>query len=140
MLNNPLGPKGLSIARRLNLQRKNGEAGYHKTNRDEVRLFKQRIAAGVEPEVAREGTKITARMVPDILAGRTWASVVLLVFMCLVLMGNSCDTDQRNNAYCQGLNYPYCDDVPFDYECLCLSRPSAVTAQEADGMRYLNGG
>jgi len=127
-----------SLAQRLNHASRTRQAGYSKTNREEVLLFKRRIADGMDPEEARKGTKISKRMVPDILAGRTWASVILLVLIATVTMGNSCVAGNDYTVTCQGINYPLCRDVPYDYPCLCLSAPDGVTSQRAQELRYLN--
>jgi len=135
MANNKIyNPGHPSLAQRLNHQSKTRQAGYSKTNKDEVREFKRKVRDGVDVETARKGTRISAKMAKDILAGRTWASVVVLVAIMAVTMGNSC---QDSNTYvCQGVNYPYCADVPVDYPCLCLSAPPGT--QNPDRLRYLN--
>ena len=136
MLNNPRGPKGLSIARRLNLQSQSGEAGNRKTNRAEVQLFKQRLRDGLSRDEARAGLKISRSSANDIAAGRTWSSVVIMALMCVVLTGSSCQ--DSDTVVCQGLNYPYCADVPASYPCLCLSAPYGVPRATSERMRYLN--
>jgi len=136
MPNNKIyNPGGPSLSQRLNHQSRTRQAGYSKTNREEVLLFKQRVADGMDPEQAREGTKISKRMVPDILAGRTWASVILMIMLMAVTMGNSCDlADGGNNRneddreFCRYVSTPLCEDVPYDYACLCLTGSAAVTS------------
>ena len=129
-------PRGPSLASRLNQRSRDRTAGFSKTNREEVRLFKQRIANGMDPEAAREGTKISARMVPDILAGRTWASVILLLAIAAVTMGADGCNSNEYRVICQGINYPLCRNVAHDYPCLCLSDPQGLTVEEAEQLRY----
>lgn len=129
-IRNPGGP---SLASRLNAQSRAGTSGYRKTNEDEVRLFKQRVRDGMDPQAAREGTKITKRMVPDILAGRTWAMVLLLLAICT--MGSDCDGGGRgangvdeDRRACWSFDYPLCSEVSSTYPCLCVAGASAVTS------------
>lgn len=135
-------PRGPSLASRLNHQSRTRTAGYQKTNKDEVRLFKQRLKDGMSPEAARKGTKISERMVGDILAGRTWASVIVLVILAFMLMGNTgCPTpndNQRSNAraYCWNVDPPLCSEVSITYPCLCLYGPSAVTSEQDERELY----
>ena len=132
MLKNPHGPKSMGIGKRLNLQSQNGEAGNRKTNADEVRLFKQRIADGLDTAAARAGTKISERMAVDILKGRTWASILLLLALCT--MGSDCDGGGRgadvdaDRRSCWSFDYPLCSEVPATYPCLCVSGIAAVTS------------
>jgi len=131
---------GPSLASRLNHQSRTREAGYQKTNKDEVRLFKQRLKDGVGPHAAREGTKISERMAGDIVAGRTWASVIVLVFMAMCLMGNSCEGGGQSNndrRSCWTYDYPLCSEVPANYPCLCLHGKAAVTSA-SDELELLN--
>ena len=125
-----------SLAARLNAQSRSGEAGNRKTNKVEVQLFKRRIRAGMSKDESRKGLKITKSSADDIVAGRTWSSVLILALMALVLMGNSCQGD--STVVCQGLNYPVCSDVPFDYPCLCLSSPEGTSRDKLERMRHLN--
>lgn len=136
-LKNTCGRKG-SIAQRLNADSRSGRNGNRKTNRDEVLLFKQRLADGMTKDEAREGLRISKHSAADIAAGRTWASVILMALVMLVTMGNSCAPNRHTTAVCQGVNYPLCRDVPRDYPCLCLDSPQGVTRLEAEEMRHLN--
>jgi len=125
-----------SLAARLNAQRRSGAAGYHKTNREEVLLFKKRVKNGMDPQAAREGTKITERMMDDILKGKTWASVIVLLAIAAVTMGADGCNSNEYRVICQGINYPLCRDVAYDYPCLCLSDPQGLTVEEAEELRY----
>jgi hypothetical protein len=125
-----------SLSARLNQQSKARTAGYGKTNADEVRLFKQRVKDGMDPEDARKGTKISARMVGDIMRGRTWASVILLLAIAAVTMGADGCNSNEYRVICQGINYPLCRNVAHDYPCLCLSDPQGLTVEEAEQLRY----
>lgn len=127
-IRNPGGP---SLATRLNHQSRNHTAGYSKTNEDEVRVFKQKIKDGVGVHAAREGTKISERMGKEIIAGRTWASVVVMIFMAMCLMGNSCEQGGKSNndrRSCWSYDYPLCSEVPSTYPCLCLHSRASVTS------------
>lgn len=140
MLKNPRGPKGIGIGRRLNLQSQNGEAGNRKTNAAEVRVFKQRIADGLDTDAARAGTKISERMAIDILKGRSWASILLLLALCT--MGSDCDGGGRGSNVdvdrrsCWSYDYPLCSEVSSTYPCLCVSGVSAVTSIEDEQELY----
>ena len=131
-IRNPGGP---SLGSRLNHQSRTRQAGYSKTNTDEVRLFKQRLKDGVGFHAAREGTKISERMGKEIVRGRTWASVIVLVMMAAVTMGNGCDLagggsnqNEDDREFCRYVSTPLCEDVPYDYACLCLTGSAAVTS------------
>lgn len=137
MQNNKIrNPRGPSLATRLNHQSTTRQAGYSKTNKDEVRLFKQRLKEGAGFHAAREGTRISERMGKEIVAGRTWASVIVLVFLALMTMGNTdCGgghgaQEPNERRACWTFDYPLCADVPATYPCLCLQGSAAVTSFE----------
>jgi len=57
----------------------------------------------------------------------------LLLIAALTLGGNCGGNDYK--VTCQGFNYPMCEDVPYDYPCLCLSGPDELTTAEAGELR-----
>lgn len=137
--NKIIDPGRPSLASRLNAQIRDGTAGNKKTNKAEVRLFKQRIRDGLDDDAARKDTKISARMAQDIKAGRTWPMVILLV-LAVCTMGNSCDSGGDGGGdrpYCEYLARPLCRDVTTTYPCLCLYGLEAVTS-EADERELYN--
>jgi hypothetical protein len=114
-----------------------GKAGNRKHGDGTIRAFRRRIASGeVMARVARD-LKISSSTASQIKGGHSYTHVIILILMALGTMGNACKRNNYNVS-CQGLNYPMCRDVPFDYPCLCLEPPDGISRVQAQEMRHLN--
>ncbi len=128
------------LGRRLNKQMRDQEAGNRKLSEATVRAFKRRRVAGESIRKAAAATGIKPTTAADIASGKNWSWVILLVLLTFTLLGaKSCPVAGNNyEVNCQGMNYPLCRDVPYDYPCLCLETPDGVSSAQAQALRHLN--